>query len=165
MFIKFIKLWISPQVLPDWQWHWLDLLALSAQAAKQTTLVTFWLQNWLNLHEFQKREQKGQTVFRKISSLFCFIIQSYWSFSYLGLSVNSLNSVKRKILNNYRGFSKEFNFFLSEHRILCNLPMTKTTFTTKSNTSNVLYNFTFVEFSEFSEFSENIQIGKTQLFQ
>ena len=46
-------------------------------------------------------------------------------FSYLGFSVNSLNSVKSKILNNYHSFTKKLNFTLSEQTVLCNLPMEK----------------------------------------
>ena len=60
----------------------------------------------------------------------------------------------------YHNFTKEFNFFLSEQRVLCNLPNGKTTFITASNTTYVLHSFSFVECSEFSE---NILMGKTQL--
>ena len=58
----------------------------------------------------------------------------------------------------------EFNFFLSEQRVLCNMPMDRLFLTPTSNTSCVLYNFDLVEFSEFGEFSENIQIAKTGIF-
>ena len=86
--------------------------------------------------------------------------QGYSSFSYWGLSVNSLNSVKSKILNNYHSFTKELNFTLSEQRVLCNLPMEKVLFITTLYNRYVLHHFSFVEFSEFSE---NIQIGKTPI--
>ena len=70
------------------------------------------------------------------------------SFSYLGLSVNSLNCVKKKtssiiIIALQR---VQFYFFISEQRVLC----------ITSNTSYVLNKFSFVEFSELSEFSQNI---------
>ena len=52
-------------------------------------------------------------------------IASQSSFSYLGLSANSLNSGKRKFISNYHSFTKEFDFFLSEQRVLCNLPVEK----------------------------------------
>ena len=66
--------------------------------------------------------------------------------------MNSLNSVKRKILNNFQSFTEEFNNIASENRVLCN---SKSVFI-----SYVLYNFSFVEFSKFGE---NIQIRKTQM--
>ena len=52
-------------------------------------------------------------------------VHSHSSFSYLDLSVNSLNSVKIKIINNIYSFTKELNILLSEQRVLCDSPMEK----------------------------------------
>ena len=48
-----------------------------------------------------------------------------FEFLLFDLQVNSLNSVKRKVLNYYHSFAKGFNFFLSEQKVFSNLPMEK----------------------------------------
>ena len=55
------------------------------------------------------------------------IIGTFWrqrhlqySFSHLGLSVNSL---KRKILNKFHSFTEEFHFLLLQQTVLHDLPM------------------------------------------
>ena len=69
--------------------------------------------------------------------------------------MNSLNSVERKIVNNYHSFTV-INFFLSEQKAL-QFANGKSTLIRTSYTSHALDNLSFVEFSEFNEI---IQIGK-----
>ena len=51
--------------------------------------------------------------FRQMKEKSRFLLQS--SLSSLHLSVNSPNSAKREILNNFHSFTKELNFLLSKH--------------------------------------------------
>ena len=88
----------------------------------------------------------------------CGHVRAHSRFSYLDLLVNSLNLARRKLHNNYHGFTKEFNFFLLEWRVLSNWSMGKPF----SSQHYVQCDFSFVELSKFSG---NIQIGKTQLNQ